>query len=295
MAEKKKPQTRTDRLMETFDKVVLQGKKEKGFYPSIFAQASLPYKEPRDKKYWVNTNGDVNLVLQQGFDTKDKETPQEVGLPYGALPRLIILYLASEAVKTKKREIKLGENISDFLHQLGKGSDSRARKRLIDQARRLFSSTFQFTGKKNGVLYGKHMPLVSDYQLWIGSGTPQNAADLFAANVKLSEEFFKEFTNGGAFPINIEQLKGISKSPLALDLYMWLVRRLYNLTKPLVLEWEHLEAQFGSQYTEKRKFRENFRHEINSIKAVWPELKIEINHSGMALKPSELPISKIQE
>jgi len=283
----KKRRTSMARQAEAFIKVSLDNTVTKGFYPSIFAQACLPYRNPGgDLKVYQRSNGNITVNICQGYD--DFSTP--LGYPYGALPRLIILYLATEAIKTKNREISLGYNITDFLNRLNRSSDTRSRRRLVDQARRLFTCSFHFMGKRQGYVFGQNINLIDQYSLWIGDGKNDLTQDLFAAKVKLNNEFFKEFADNKCFPINIEQIKGISESALAIDIYMWLVRRLYILKAPVKIEWPLLYAQFGMQYSRQRKFIEKFRIEVLKIKTIWPKLNLETSKNGITLKPSSLPI-----
>jgi hypothetical protein len=147
-------------------------------------------------------------------------------------------------------------------------------------------------GKSGGYVFGRNLNLIEQYRLWIGDGKDDFTPDLFAAKVQLNNEFFKEFTHNKCFPINIEQIKGISESALAIDLYMWLVRRLYILKSPVNIEWPLLYTQFGMQYRRQRKFIEILRMEISRIKSIWPKLNLEISKNGITLKPSSLPIPK---
>jgi len=285
----KNRRTSLTRQAETFHNVLFKNIIEKGFYPSIFAQASLPYRNPgKGINVYQKSNGNVTINICQGYD--DFSVP--LGYPYGALPRLIILYLATEAIRTKSREISLGYNITDFLNRLNRSSDTRSRRRLIEQARRLFTCSFHFMGKSGGYVFGQNLNLIEQYSLWIGDGKNDLTPDLFAAKVQLNNEFFKEFTANNCFPINIEQIKGISESALAIDLYMWLVRRLYILKSPVNIEWCLLYTQFGMQYRRQRKFIEILRIEISRIKSIWPELSLDVSQNGITLKPSSLPISK---
>ena len=45
-------------------------------------------------------------------------SPSRVGLPYGSLPRLLVAWLTTEAVRTREREIVLGERLSEFMAKL---------------------------------------------------------------------------------------------------------------------------------------------------------------------------------
>jgi hypothetical protein len=53
------------------------------------------------------------LLIQAGLDSSG----QSLGLPYGA--RFILLFLQSEAVKAKRREIELGRSMRTWLATMG--------------------------------------------------------------------------------------------------------------------------------------------------------------------------------
>ena len=70
------------------------------------------------------------------------------GLPYGVIPRLILAWITTEAVRTKSKELILGESLSDFLDQLGlsrRGGKRGDITRLKNQLQRLLSCTITFS------------------------------------------------------------------------------------------------------------------------------------------------------
>ena len=286
----KKRRTSLQIMADTFMKVSFEGAVENGFYPVIFAQASMPYKNPgKDLQVYQKTNGNFTVNITQGYD--DFSNP--IGYPYGVLPRLIILYLATETIKTKDKNISLGDNITDFLRRLNFCNNNKNRQRVIEQARRLFTCSFHFIGKREGHIFGQNINLINKYSLWVGNGKNDHTPDLFKAKVRLTDEFFNEFTSNNCFPVNIEQIRGIAESALAIDFYMWLTRRLYTLKLAVNIEWPLLHIQFGTEYKRQRKFVEKLTVQIFKIKAIWPELNLETSKGGITLKPSPLPVPRI--
>ena len=47
-------------------------------------------------------------------------------LPFGNLPRLLMAWLSTEAVRTQSRELVLGESLAEFMRTLGKLQQRRA-------------------------------------------------------------------------------------------------------------------------------------------------------------------------
>ena len=70
-------------------------------------------------------------------------TTGDYKLPFGNLPRLLLAWLCSEAVRTGSRELVLGKSLSKFMRTLGINSTSGGNRgeqtRLRNQMNRLFS------------------------------------------------------------------------------------------------------------------------------------------------------------
>ena len=63
-------------------------------------------------------------------------------LPYGNLPRLILAWVSTEAVRTQSRELVLGKSLSEFMRTLGiYNSGGNPQTRLRNQMKRLFGCT----------------------------------------------------------------------------------------------------------------------------------------------------------
>ena len=66
-------------------------------------------------------------------------------LPFGNLPRLLLAWVCTEAVRTQSRELVLGRSLTQFMRTLGVGSDSGGSRgeltRLRNQMKRLFRCT----------------------------------------------------------------------------------------------------------------------------------------------------------
>ena len=80
-----------------------------GFMCRSMVQASLPSRRV-DGVEFVRSNGNFTLSLM---------SPSKIGLPYGTIPRLMLSWLATEAVRTQERELVLGDSLSGFMRQLG--------------------------------------------------------------------------------------------------------------------------------------------------------------------------------
>ena len=97
------------------------------------ALCSLPRSNPGNRLQYKRVNGPYKLIMVAGGDNK---------LPFGNLPRLILAWVCSEAVRTQSRVLVLGDSLSDFMRTLGVYSSSgRKHTRLRNQMKRLFGCT----------------------------------------------------------------------------------------------------------------------------------------------------------
>ena len=83
---------------------------DRGFMARMMALCSLPRTNPGNRFRYVRRNGPYKLIMSATGDHK---------LPFGNLPRLILAWLSTEAVRTQNREIVLGKSLSDFMRELG--------------------------------------------------------------------------------------------------------------------------------------------------------------------------------
>ena len=79
-----------------------------GFMTRALVQATMPHKAVQGNEF-VRKNGGFTLTML---------APSEIGLPYGNIPRLLIAWITTEAVRTKQQELVLGNSLSDFMRQL---------------------------------------------------------------------------------------------------------------------------------------------------------------------------------
>ena len=87
-------------------------------------------------------------------------------------------------------------------------------------------------------------------------------------------------------------LTALKRSPLGLDLYLWLVYRTFSLTRPLRLSWWALYRQFGVDpaKADNRRTVDDFRkdclRELKKIKMAWPGLNYATAKGVLILLPS---------
>jgi hypothetical protein len=224
-------------------------------------------------------------------------------LPYGSYPRLILIWMTTEAVRTANRELELGFSLSRFMAQLGlqaTGGHWGTIPRFRDQMQRLVGAAIstRWSSDANGQNHsgGENLLVADRFHLW---WTPQKLPTETRAKstVTLSVNFFDQLV-AAPVPLDLRAIRALKKSPLALDLYAWVTRRVSYLSRPTLISWESLRRSFGAGYAETPQGRSCFRvkaiESFRRIVMVYPELKIEIQENGLLLRSSDPHIPKAQ-
>ena len=262
-----------------------------GFMAKMLVQTTLPHRAQPGKQY-TRTDGDVTLSITDLGGA---------GLPYGAYPRLILIWMTTEALRTRERKLELGRSLSSFMGRLGlqcTGGHWGTIPRFRGQMERLFGAAISTRWKQEQSgqfnLGGSNLILAEEFDLW---WTPQQLSrgPLVRSSVTLSQRFFEQLVESPV-PLDLRAIKILKRSPLSLDLYAWATRRVSYLKRPLQISWASFQSSFGSGYAEtpqgKSRFRGNALEALRRVKGVYPELKIELRLDGVILYPSSTHVPK---
>lgn len=255
-----------------------------GFLARAMVQATMPHRRVAGNEF-ARRNGDYTLTII---------APSKIGLPYGTVPRLLLAWLTTEAVRTKSRELELGHSLSAFMRELGlvpTGGRWGSITRLKEQARRLFSSTVSATYDADDRFADMGFRVADQTLFWWDPQRPEQAA-LWQSTVTLSERFYNEVI-AHPVPVDMRALRALKRSPLALDLYAWLTYRMSYLKRPTVIPWAALAAQFGSDYGRLRDFKVAFLAELQKVEVVYSEARVEATDDGLMLRPSKPHVPKL--
>jgi len=262
-----------------------------GFMARPLVQVTLPHRDPGNVPSFARNAGDFRLIIQPLIDEKDGQTIN-YGIPYGTIPRLILAWLTTETVKTRSKEIYLGDSLSAFMRELDMiptGGRWGSITRLREQVKRLFSSSFSMVYNDNKTLDMARFVLASRAHFFWDRLQPSQGA-LFESSVILSDEFYREIL-AHPVPLDTRVLKALRTSPLAIDLYTWLTYRVSYLKKETVIPWERLQEQFGSDYAEVKKFKFNLIKNLKKVLVLYP-VRVISEEKGLVLKPSPPSVLK---
>lgn len=273
-----------------------------GFTTPILVQANLPHSNPgNERRMWGRHNGTFSLTIQPRAYFTARGEERIIGYPYGSMPRLIMIYLCSEAVRTQSPHIELGASLADFLHKAGIGEATGGRwgtvTRFKDQLHRLLTChiTFRLDTEIDGkaITLDKNASMARETCLWWDPKNPEQTS-LFDNYIRLNKDFYDEIV-ARPIPLNFDAILALKQSPLALDLYTWLNYRVSYLRKPTRITWGQLQQQVGSDYADVKDFKKKAKGAIRKIKALWPELKITDGRGAFFLNPCspQVPRTKL--
>ena len=189
---------------------------DRGFMARTMALCSLPRTNPGNRSKYVRRNGPYKLGMIAGIDSK---------LPYGNLPRLLLAWVCSEAVRTQSRVLVLGKSLSKFMKTLGIYSSGGGRDqiKLRNQMRRLFGCTVSMIYEdEHGEQFVSSL-IAERGEFWWNERKPDQSS-LWDSKIYLGEAFFNEIIRHPV-PLNMNTLTALKRSTLGLDLYLWLVYR----------------------------------------------------------------------
>ena len=261
-----------------------------GFMARLMTLCSLPRTNPGTRKEYVRRNGPFALFMN---------ATAGANLPYGNLPRLLLAWMCTEAVRTQSPDLVLGRSLSEFMKKLGMAPAGAGRTRLRNQMTRLFSAVVSLVYTDDGGEVSMGSRVTSRAALWWDPKRPDEPA-LWESTVRLGAELFEEIINHPV-PIEMRTLKALRRSPLGLDLYLWLTYRVFTLKEPVRLSWKLLYQQFGANPDKAndrfvvRDFRKKCLRELAKIKMAWPELNYSTAKGVLILSPSKTLISAKQE
>ena len=177
---------------------------DRGFMARLMALCSLPRTNPGNRIRYKRVNGPYTLYMTAGGGNK---------LPYGNLPRLMLAWISTEAVKTQSRVLVLGNSLSGFMRELGiynsSGGRGGVQTRLRNQMRRLFNAHVQLVYKDERGEASVSSSVADSTAFWWNPKRPDEQM-LWESKIELGEKFFNELINHPV-PIDMNTLAGLKR------------------------------------------------------------------------------------
>ncbi len=209
------------------------------------------------------------------------------GVPFGQ-DRLVVLYLATQAVRYQTREVRFRSG-AEMLVEWGMPTNGAHYKRLVDAFRRVFGSTIFFgttdEKSKTEVWHCSRTHFFDSMKLWLSeSGARVTTRD---NAVTLSQAFWQELRDH-PIPIDADVVRVLARNPGCLDLYTWLTWRCHQAKgseRVPLFGSNGLANQLGVQvYARERKFRERINDWLKLVRLYWPECPAVVSSNGAFLE-----------
>lgn len=259
-------------------------KGDRAFLPVEFVMMTLPYRRPVET-FWERSNGLDRLTIQAGRFTDHKGEVQQF-VPYGKQARAALLYLMTQVKLSGSRDIEIGSSFRSFAKAAGipvSGANARA---AVDQLRALLRCTVAYTKVTRQedtmrVVEGQYV-VADKSELWLDVRKEHLGEDgLLTSTVRISENLFASVMSKQTRPIDLEKYSKLAagKSPMAMDIYVWLSSRIFTLDASKSLKtfitWPQLQGQFGSN-TSPDKFKQNFARALEKVLEVDKSMRVSI-------------------
>ncbi len=254
---------------------------------SVLAICGLPYERlPVDQRDFSRRQGNMALDITSGILRDDNGTPHVQPVPFGPKARLVLMHLCSEAIRQKSSTIEIADSLTGFVRDMGfpdSGGKRGPMTAFKEQLNALAAATMRISVWEENRIRTRNITPIDQMDLWLPSNPHQRS--LWPSTVTFSDAMFKSIQQR-SMPLNRHVIKALAGSARKLDLYFWMNWRMYNLSEPLSLGWDHLYAQFGGGSTNPRRFRQQFKDDLADIQEILTKLPVQLSESGLTLLPA---------
>ena len=251
-----------------------------------FAMTNLPHRRI-EAGVWRRQGHRTTLLVESGHT--DAGSP--LGVPYGSVARLILLYLQTEAIRTGSREVELGRSMYAWMGRMGLDHGGRNYKLVAEQATRISACRLTFFTELGEGAQRRHNGAFVQDAITLSGLQDEAQPSLWQDKVRLDEGFWQSLREH-PIPVREEAVRAIGARSMAFDVYVWLAYRLHSLSKRTPVSWPALHAQFGAGFKLLRQFKPRFLETLTVALAVYPEAQVSEANDGIVLYPSPPAVPK---
>jgi len=277
-------------LVEIAAEVLADDARNIGITYAGFCLTSLPHKRLPDDQIWRKKGHRVSLLVEPGtMLLKGREI--RYGVPYGARARVILLYLQTQAVRRKSREIELGRSMFDWMERMCVSVGGETARALKEQSARISACNLKFFWENEDNEGWSAARIVTSGLRF--NAKPDVQGKLWDDRVLLDETFFRALQ---AHPVPLQEcaIRELHDRSMSLDIYVWLAWRLHSLPKHVEISWPALYQQFGAGYSKISHFKPRFTAALAAAAAAYPGCKLSVEpEGGVTLYPSPPPIARL--
>lgn len=238
-----------------------------GYSTRSLIDCPLPYRTPRKPvpkdappgtrgellPVWIKENGLLTVQVQAGYEADGTQ----LEIPSGSWPRIHMAWIGQQVILNEAAgedpcRINLGPSLNGLMDRFGitskSGGSTGNRRQFLRQLRNLASATIVIHwGDADDPEHklGGRVPITRSWNVHWGTGKP-NSHPTEDSVIMLDPTMADEFLKHGR-PVNIEALKILSSSALAIDVYQLATSRFFRLDHPIEIPYDELQAQLGGK------------------------------------------------
>ena len=254
---------------------------------TLLTLCSLPRTNPGDRHQYKRVNGPYTLIMTATGNYK---------LPFGNLPRLLMAWLSTEAVRTQSRVISLGDSLAEFMRTLGiYNSGGNPQTRLRNQMDRLFNASIRLTYEDERGAASVSSLVADRTEFWWDERKPDEYS-LWDSKIELGEKLFNEIIQHPV-PLDMNILAALKRSrpgPRFLPLAQLPHLRASRSAVALLAVALPPVRNGTDRASDKRTvdaFRTDSLRELKKIKLAWPDLHYATAKGVLILYPSKPAIA----
>ena len=197
------------RIIVASAEIMAERTKQIDFLHTVQCQCVLPYRNPGDQvRTWDRKQGHASLRIDAGAALDPKTGKYvDLGLPYGEKPRLVLIHLASEAIRTDNPVIDVEGSMTAFARSLGMETNGQQIKDLKSQLTRLAAATVRMGMVQAGRVFQVNTQIVTAFDLWYPEHADQKM--LWPSTVRLGLDFFQSLERH-AVPLDHRAVRAIA-------------------------------------------------------------------------------------
>lgn len=268
---------------------------------SALCAMSLPTQKPKDEFQPIIRSDDryalaINPKPVLQMLPNGERAMVSKGVPYGAYPRVVLIYLLSEAVRHKSRDVYLGRNFADWMRKLGYSNLSYGKRgsahRMADQIDRLLACEWQIRWDSEPVKGEDGSWAFREAKLTHEQAGTEFSDGSFQREIRLSETFYSHLLEHSV-PLNEVAIRALKEKPTALDLYTYLAYRLPRVKSQAGqrLTYDQLAKHLGNDAVP-GKFKQAVMRSIDLVTSVYPNANVHFGKHEIRLMPSPEPLAK---
>ncbi len=237
--------------------------------------------------HWERRNGKIKVEIT---------AHEKYGIPYGQ-DILIVLYLAREALKQKRRDLKVNF-YRDFCRMFEINPRDGRKYRLVQKSlQRIRHAHFTWIDEGEETREREtHYLYIDEIDLYFDPKNPEAKPLWGEQTIVISERFWNEITKH-KIPFNLEIVRYLKNKPAHLNFYIWLSYRVWTIWNAkqygqlpkdeavLIPFWgkNGLQEQLSSQVKRRFEYRREVKRWLETVKEVWPRCPVQIEGDALII------------